>query len=303
MPSRLPDNYKSLVIQEWLKGEQRDKIAADNGISAGSVTNIVNEWKAALGFPTADALRELGVTLRRVGITAAQSALGFRITTLMHRIGVEEDSFESFILDVYNRCNDIGLSPEYIASCLADLLEFSKTVMPISRIPDYVKEKAWEKRRVEEEIEKLKPQIETLQQQKAAAESLRDIALQNGRITSSELKSYTSLREELRKYGIPVDDISKFAKLVNNIREYGYDAGEVMKEFADLDGLRSEIKYSYETVRYWEKENKNLQAQRSALELFVNAHNQLLNKYNYLKVMGLGLKELTFLWNIVNECA
>jgi hypothetical protein len=29
MPSRLPDNYKSLVIQEWLKGEQRDKIAAD----------------------------------------------------------------------------------------------------------------------------------------------------------------------------------------------------------------------------------------------------------------------------------
>jgi hypothetical protein len=35
-----------------------------------------------------------------------------------------------------------------------------------------------------------------------------------------------------------------------------------MKEFADLDGLRSEIKYSYETVRYWQKENKNLQAQR-----------------------------------------
>ncbi|HYA85433.1 MAG TPA: hypothetical protein VEH06_18605 [Candidatus Bathyarchaeia archaeon] len=32
MPSRLPDNYKSLVIQEWLKGEQRDKIAVDNGL-------------------------------------------------------------------------------------------------------------------------------------------------------------------------------------------------------------------------------------------------------------------------------
>ena len=65
MPSRLPENYKSLVIQAWLSGEQRDKIAADNGISAGSVTNIVNEWRAALGFPTADALRELGVTLRK----------------------------------------------------------------------------------------------------------------------------------------------------------------------------------------------------------------------------------------------
>jgi hypothetical protein len=66
MPSRLPDNYKSLVIQERLNGEQRDKIAVDNGLGAGSVTNIVNEWRAALGFPTADALRELAVTLRRM---------------------------------------------------------------------------------------------------------------------------------------------------------------------------------------------------------------------------------------------
>ena len=84
--TKLPDNYKSLVIQEWLKGEQRDKIAADNGLSAGSVTNIVNEWRTALGFPTADALRELGVTLRKLGIAAAQCALGWRISTLMHRI-------------------------------------------------------------------------------------------------------------------------------------------------------------------------------------------------------------------------
>ena len=90
MPSRLPENYKSLVIQEWLNGEQRDKIAVDNGLGAGFVTNIVNEWRAALGFPTVDGLRELAVTLRRVGITATQCALGFRIATVMLRIGVRK---------------------------------------------------------------------------------------------------------------------------------------------------------------------------------------------------------------------
>ena len=66
--------------------------------------------------------------MRRVGITAAQCALGFRIATLMLRIGVKEDSFESFISDVYNRCKDVGLSPQNIAFYMADLLEFSKTV-------------------------------------------------------------------------------------------------------------------------------------------------------------------------------
>jgi hypothetical protein len=73
-----------------------------------------------LGFPIADALRELAVTLRRLGITGAQCALGFRVA-LMLKIGVREESFESFISDVYNRCKDIGLSPQNIASHLADL--------------------------------------------------------------------------------------------------------------------------------------------------------------------------------------
>ena len=78
--SKLSDNFKSMVIQGWLAGEQRDKrYAVDNGLSAGAVTNIVNEWRQALGFHLADALRDLAVVLKRVGITPAQCALGFRV--------------------------------------------------------------------------------------------------------------------------------------------------------------------------------------------------------------------------------
>ncbi|MGA9169801.1 MAG: hypothetical protein WBZ20_06625, partial [Nitrososphaeraceae archaeon] len=69
MPSKLSDDFKSMVIQGWLAGEQRDKIAVNNGLSAGAVTNIVNEWRQALGFHLADALRDLAVVLKRVGIT------------------------------------------------------------------------------------------------------------------------------------------------------------------------------------------------------------------------------------------
>ena len=50
LPSKLSDDFKAMVIQGWLAGEQRDKIAVDNGLSAGAVTNIVNEWRQALGF-------------------------------------------------------------------------------------------------------------------------------------------------------------------------------------------------------------------------------------------------------------
>ena len=89
MPAKLPDNFKSLVIQGWLNGTQRDKIARDNGLSAGAVTNIVDEWRLALGFsPGKPELRELAVTLKKIGITPAQCAGGFRVAMMMNRLGV-----------------------------------------------------------------------------------------------------------------------------------------------------------------------------------------------------------------------
>ena len=67
--------------------EQRDKIAVDNGLSAGSVTNKVNQWRVDLGLPSANALRELGVTLKRVGITPAQCmcSVGFDSANMIGR--------------------------------------------------------------------------------------------------------------------------------------------------------------------------------------------------------------------------
>jgi hypothetical protein len=76
MTNRLPAFTKSLVIKQWLEGVPRDTIAARNGLSAGAVTNVVNEWRRAVGSAVIEDLRELGVTFRKVGINPAQCALG-----------------------------------------------------------------------------------------------------------------------------------------------------------------------------------------------------------------------------------
>jgi hypothetical protein len=302
MPSRLPDNYKSLVIQAWLNGEQRDKIAGDYGLSAGSVTNIVNEWRAALGFPTADGLRELAVTLRRIGITAAQCALGFRIATIMLRLGVKEERFESFISDIYNRCKDIGLSPQNIALHLADLLEFSKTV-PLSDIPAYLKEKTEEKGKLEEKIENLDVVIELLQDEASDAQSRRDKALQDEQMTSSELKWYTDLKAELGKYGIPIDDITKLAKFVNNLKEREYNVEKTITESLNLEVTMVTHKHLQEDIPSLENRKKYLERECATLGTMISVHNQVLSKYHDLEIMGFGLNRLQFLWTTVREIA
>lgn len=50
-----------------------------------------------------------------------------------------------------------------------------------------------------------------------------------------------------------------------------------------------------------EDTNRKLQEQRAGNEEFVKKHNQLINVYNHLEVMGFGLKELQFIWDTVKE--
>ena len=136
MPTRISDAFKSVVIQQWLEGIALDTIAPNNDLNGGGVTNFINEWKQGLGSLVADDLRELAVTLKKIGTTSAQCALGSRVTKIMINLGVKENGFEAFILDIYNRCKDLGLTPENIASHLKDLLDFSTTyAIPFSQIP------------------------------------------------------------------------------------------------------------------------------------------------------------------------
>jgi hypothetical protein len=304
MPSKLTDNLRSLVIQQWLQGAKRDKIAGDNGLSAGAVTNIVNEWRHALGFSAADGLRELAVTLKKIGISAAQCALGFRVAVTMNRLGVKEDNFESFMSDVYNRSKNVGLTPESIASHLANLIEFSKT-MPVSQIPDFIQQKADEKKKLEEQIQKLKEQVKMLQEEKSTSEARCLSALSKENVTTVELKSYSDLKKELASYGISINDdyIPKFAKVVYGISQKGYDVSKVIEEFSDLESTRKEYRFYQESILELVSKYKHLEQQCTTLEEHVKSYNQKLSLYDELQAMGFGLKDLKLLRNTFNEIA
>lgn len=45
MPVAIDAIIKKQVVKQWLSGDSRDRIAADNGIGAGAVSNILDGWK------------------------------------------------------------------------------------------------------------------------------------------------------------------------------------------------------------------------------------------------------------------
>ena len=308
MSSKLPDHTKSLVIQQWLQGVQRDLIAANNGVSAGAVTNVVNEWRRGLGSAIIDDLRELGVTFRKVGITPAQCALGFRIAMMIAKLGVKkEDDLEQFILQVYNNCIDLGISPDNVTSHIRDLLEFSKNTnnkaVLLSQISDFIQQKTNEKKKVEQEIQTLKDEIKTLNEEKLDSEHRRASALYEQNMTAGELKSYSDLKEELGQYGIPIDDVPKFAKAVLGISQKGYDVGKVTEEFSELESTRSKYWDYKASIPDLKIKYDGLNQEYSKLEQSVNSCNQKLTLNNELRAMGFGIKELKLLRNTIKEIA
>ena len=68
MPAAIDSQVKKQVINQWLSGDSRDRIAADNDIGAGTVSNIINEWKKGVENSDYDSLRELAVYLKKARI-------------------------------------------------------------------------------------------------------------------------------------------------------------------------------------------------------------------------------------------
>jgi hypothetical protein len=300
LPTKLPENIKSAVIQQWLQGSPRDLIAVDTGLSAGAVTNIINQWRRGLSYPLADDLRELAVTFKKIEITATQCALGFRLATIMIKLGVNEQEFEYFISQIYNDSKNLDLKADKIAYYLDELLKFSKDI-PLSQIPDYIKQKTNEKSKLEKDIEELQEKIKQLKEERLAAEGLYNTSLENGSRTTSILAWYLKLKTELDRYKVPLEDVSLFAKAVSRLGQYGYDTDKIIAESSELDFLKRQLQFYRTIIPDLENKYVKLNEECTSLEQMVNSHRQRSSVFDELEQMGFGLKELKLLWHTITE--
>jgi hypothetical protein len=234
MRQQVPTHIKEEVIRKWLSGEQRDKIASDMSMGAGTVTNIISEWKEEIGTPTANSLRDLATELKRLNINALQCAKGYRLLNIINTLGVqeeEEENIESFLNQIHKLCiSKKNIAPEAIVNVSAQILELDDDdagTIPFSQIPEYIQKKTEEKQHLEQEVEALK-------ERKKSAQNECDEALRRSSITIDNLHQYMRLRECLvEEYGLSIDDnddvdgkdnLSKVINVIYNLKQSGYDA-------------------------------------------------------------------------------
>jgi hypothetical protein len=109
MPAPIDEIVKRREVQQWLAEEAREKITADNGIGAGTISIIVDDYKIGLHDLDLASFRELMVEAKKRGMTPSDLASHTRMNNYLLKSGAEEDKIESFIMNINSGYIPLGI--------------------------------------------------------------------------------------------------------------------------------------------------------------------------------------------------
>jgi len=288
---------KEGIIKDWLRGKNRDTIAHENGLSTGTVSNIVKEWKEEIGSLSPDQLREFAVTLRNVGISPLQCGQGFRILNILCDLGFSEDNIEMFALDVYKMCKNIGLHSDKIALHIKELIDLTEKV-PLDQLSGHIERNKIMLEESEEELRNAKVQLKDTH-----AELDNAFSKYTSNSNISETRWTYWLKRELADRGLEFDSIHALVNTIEDIHTLGFDAKKIISKVSESDALETRKNALKVEITKLQKEQASEAIKLEMLKQNSSTHTQAISVYEQLASMGLGLGELTILVNTITELA
>jgi len=306
MPRIITSHEKLSVIDHWLCGESRIDIAIKHNIGSGTVYNIVQEWSNGFGDDAqlANRLRELGIKLKKNGLTVSDCAKGLRMLMMLKRYGIKDDESQEkvpyFLKEVYTRCQEVGLTPQQVFDYISDIFKFSSEI-PIYEIPKFMKKRIEEKEKLESEIQELSKKRDELAEIKE--ELQQEIQeLRNIQETMTKIyMTFTIAKFQLKKYGIGMENMEQFVKCVVGISKENYNPVQVLTKIANYETLEKEANHYKSEVSLKKEElaklNQQIESQTHNLDFLKIKVDSL----NELETRGFGINELRTLINMLNE--
>jgi hypothetical protein len=266
MPAPIDEIIKRRVVQQWLSGEARDKIAINNNIGSGTVSSIVNNFKIGLDNLDFASFRELMLEAKREGLTPSDLASHVRLYNYLVKSGAAEEEVESFITNVNSGYIPLGKAIELVNQ----IYEISKSEsVPPDQLLDYVKEKLEEKQKIEEEIKQA------------------DTILQSKNVSIETINEHVKLNQKLNQHNLSFQDIDKLLKLVVNAKKYGFEPKKIVGKLKKIQRL--------------EKKEKRLKNNCVILSNLLDKHKQTVPLAELIEAMGSGKSELISFKIAVNE--
>ncbi len=257
MPAPIDEIVKRRVIQQWLAGEAREKITADNDIGAGTVGIIVDDYKTGLINFDLDSFRELTLEAKKREMSTSDLASFFRLYNFFRGSGAKENEIESFITNI----NSGYIPPGKAIELINQIYNIWKSEsVPTDQLPDYVKQKLEQKKQIDEKTQQA------------------DIALQSKNVTLEAVDEHLQLNEKLKEHGLSTDDIDKLLNVLLNAKRYGFDGKEIAEKLYNIQDL--------------ELKEKELKDKRKKLSKKISKYKDVVPLTEDIAALGIGIDEL-----------
>ena len=182
----------------------------------------------------------------------------------------------------------------------------SETIVPfVSQVSFFISEKKKEIDKLYNHQKAIEKNLKYLKEQENKTKNDLDTIIQKEKIALSYINWFSNLEQSLlQNYNINIkQDIQSFCQLINDFKEKGYDADDIIQEYQKYTLLKVELKTNEDKIQLLLNQKGQLTQQVSFLESQINQHRLTLDIYSHLEGMGFGLKELKRLWDLIGEIA
>jgi methyl-accepting chemotaxis protein len=291
----IPDHIRSAIINAWMSGKSRDKIAPEVNISTGSVSNIIEQWQNKIGVFDAKNLRELGLALKKAGITPVQCANGLRINNILNQLGIDDDHLFDFLKKLYNESKEQKLSPADLAR-LVKVINAYPGINSLNELPNKIKKRQQEKIKLDADIYYKKLEIQKLDNEKEKKrKEVQDLQeeLESFRKEMREEKKdfmlFKDAKAELKKHGISIHILEPLIDVIKIFDDLHFRPLTILSEFSDINEYRDLVKNKNRELKELESLIQNLKDILDSYEKKIASNQIIVQSLNKWKLLGLML--------------
>jgi hypothetical protein len=214
MPAAIDPVIKNQVIAQYLQGVSRDRVADNNGIGTGTVSNIIEEWKKGVQDSDYDSVRDLAIHCKKEGVNLGDLMSALRIKNYIKQIDADEERVEQFIA----RCAN-SQDPQKLLDVLDKIGNISLD-LPLVELEEYIKQKQAKKETLQHEIDEARAVIDSVN------------------VDRQTIEEYKGPKSEMDKYHL--EDPKKILNVLRALKKYKYDDKRIMAEFSVRRSMKKE---------------------------------------------------------------
>jgi hypothetical protein len=305
----IPEHIKSAVIDEWLMGgKTRDEIASEFNISTGSVSNIKQEWQNRIGVFEANNLRELGLALKKAGITPVQCVEGLRITNIIKLLGIDDDHLFDFLKKLYNESKEQRLLPADIIRLVKVINTYPVEINSLNDIPKNIEKRRQLKTELDADIFYKKLEIQQLdhekQRKRKEIQDLHDDLESFRKKTQNEKKDFLlfkNVKEELKKHSIDIHVLEPLIDVIKIFEDMNFRPLTILSEFSDRNAYRDLVENKDREIKHRESHIQDLKAICDNYEMKITSNETIVQPLKQLEDLGFNASDIKNLHLIFSE--